>query len=77
MRDRAPNEIAQLEAAIGGAGVPDRLAARADVSGLRAIGFDESLVADVVEAVLPRPELRNTPRPPDEAQLRAFVERAL
>jgi alcohol dehydrogenase class IV len=77
MRDRAPDEIAQLEAAIGGAEVPDRLAARAEVSGLRALGFDESLVADVVEAVLPRPELQNTPRPPDEAELHAFVERAL
>jgi alcohol dehydrogenase class IV len=77
MHDRAPEEVAALEAAIGGPAIPDRLAARAEVSGLRALGFDESLVADVVEAVLPRPELQNTPRPPDEAELRAFVERAL
>jgi alcohol dehydrogenase class IV len=77
MRDRAPAEIAALEAAIGGPEVPDRLAKRAQVSGLRALGFDESLVGDVVEAVLPRPELHNTPRPPDEAELRGFVERAL
>jgi alcohol dehydrogenase class IV len=77
MRDRATDEIARLEAAIGGPDVPDRLAARAEVSGLRALGFDESVVDEVVEAVLPRPELQNTPRPPDEAELRAFVERAL
>jgi alcohol dehydrogenase class IV len=47
------------------------------VTGLRALGFDEALVGDVVDAVLPRPELANTPSPPDEAELRAFVEGAL
>jgi hypothetical protein len=34
-------------------------------------------VDDVVAAVLPRAELANTPSPPDEAELRAFVEGAL
>jgi alcohol dehydrogenase class IV len=74
MRSRAPEQIAQVEEAIGD---PDRLAARAEVTGLRALGFDESKVGDVVAAVLPRPELANTPQPPDEAELRAFVEAAL
>jgi alcohol dehydrogenase class IV len=74
MRDRAPGEIVRLEEAIGDAG---RLAARAEVSGLRALGFDESRVGEVVEAVLPRLELQNTPHPPDEAELRGFVEGAL
>ena len=32
---------------------------------------------DVVAAVLPRAELQNTPSPPDEAELREFVEAAL
>jgi alcohol dehydrogenase class IV len=77
MRDRAPGEIAGVEEALGGPDGADRLAARAGVSGLRAIGFDESLVDDVVAGVLPRPELANTPNPPDEAELRAFVEGAL
>ena len=54
MRGRAPEEIALVEQAIGD---PDRLAARAGVSGLRALGFDEARVGDVVAAVLPRPEL--------------------
>jgi alcohol dehydrogenase class IV len=74
MRDRAPDEIRLLEEAIGD---PERLAARAEVSGLRALGFDPALVPDVVAAVLPRPELANTPSTPDEAELRAFVEGAL
>jgi maleylacetate reductase len=74
MRDRAPEVMAQVDAAIGD---PDRLARRAGVSGLRALGFDESQVDEVVAAVLPRPELQNMPSPPDEAELRAFVEGAL
>jgi hypothetical protein len=56
---------------------PERLAARAGVSGLRALGFDPACVDDVVEAVLPRAELANTPDPPDADELRAFVEGAL
>jgi alcohol dehydrogenase class IV len=74
MRDRAPEEMRRLDEALGD---PSRLARRAEVTGLRALGFDEALVGDVVDAVLPRPELANTPSPPDEAELRAFVEGAL
>jgi alcohol dehydrogenase class IV len=77
MRGRAPEEIARVEHELGGREAADRLAARAEVSGLRALGFDEALVGDVVEAVLPRPELANTPDPPGEAELQAFVEGAL
>jgi maleylacetate reductase len=74
MRSRAPDEIALVERAIGD---PDRLAARAGVSGLRALGLDESQVADVVDAALPRAQLQNMPYPPGEADLRAYVEGAL
>jgi alcohol dehydrogenase class IV len=74
MRDRAPEAIRRVDEAIGD---PARLAARAEVSGLRALGFDEALVGDVVGAVLPRPELANTPSPPGEAELRTYVEGAL
>jgi alcohol dehydrogenase class IV len=77
MRDRAPTQIQELERALGGPDAPERLAARAGVTGLRALGFDPVLTGDVVDAALPRPELQNTPDPPDEAQLRAFVEGAL
>jgi alcohol dehydrogenase class IV len=75
MRDRAPDVMTRVEEAIGPD--PERLAARAGVSGLQALGFDRGRVDDVVEAVLPRPELANTPKPPDAAELRAFVEGAL
>jgi alcohol dehydrogenase class IV len=74
MHDRAPEVMARVEEAIGD---PDRLARRAEVSGLEALGFDPARVDDVVAAVLPRVELANTPSPPDEAELRAFVEGAL
>jgi alcohol dehydrogenase class IV len=77
MRERAPAQIEAVERALGGGGGADGLAARAGVDGLRGLGFDAARVGAVVEAVLPRPELQNTPRPPDEAELRAFVEGAL
>src|SRR4051812_3120288 len=77
MRGRAPDEIARVEEALGGADGAARLALRAGVSGLRALGFDAARVDDVVAAVLPRPELANTPDPPGEAELHEFVEAAL
>jgi alcohol dehydrogenase class IV len=75
MRERAPEVMAQVEEAIGPD--PERLAGRAEVSTLTALGFDRERVDDVVEAVLPRPELANTPNAPDADELRAFVEGAL
>jgi alcohol dehydrogenase class IV len=77
MRGRAPRQIEQIERALGGTDGADRLAARAGVTGLRALGFDGALVDEVVEAVLPRPELQNTPQPPGASELRAFLEGAL
>jgi alcohol dehydrogenase class IV len=77
MRGRARDEIARVEEALGGAEGAARLASRAGVSGLRALGFDPGRVDDVVAAVMPRPELANTPEPPGEAEVRAFVEGAL
>jgi alcohol dehydrogenase class IV len=75
MRERAPEVMERVAEAIGPD--PERLAARAEVSGLRALGFDPQRVDDVVDAVLPRPELANTPNAPDADELRAFVEGAL
>ena len=77
MRGRAPDEIARVEEALGGPDVADRLASRAGVSGLRALGLDAERVDEVVAAVMPRPELANTPDPPSEAEVREFVEGAL
>jgi alcohol dehydrogenase class IV len=77
MRGRAADKIARVEEALGGADGAARLASRAGVSGLRALGFDAARVDDVVSAVMPRPELGNTPDPPGEAEVRAFVEGAL
>jgi alcohol dehydrogenase class IV len=77
MRGRAADEIARVDDALGGADVAETLASRAGVSGLRALGFDPGLVDDVVVAVMPRPELANTPDPPGEDEVRAFVEGAL
>jgi len=77
MRGRAPDEIARVEDALGGQDVAAQLASRAGVSGLRALGFDPARVDDVVAAVMPRPELANTPDPPGEAEMRELVEAAL
>jgi alcohol dehydrogenase class IV len=77
MRGRAADEIARVEDALGGPEVAGRLASRAGVSGLRALGFDPARVDDLVAAVMPRPELANTPDPPGEAEVREFVEAAL
>jgi len=77
MRDRAPSQIAAVEQALGARDVADRLAARAEAPGLRAVGFDPDRIDGVVEAVMPRPELANTPSPPDEAEVRSLVEGAL
>ena len=77
MRGRAADEIGQVEEALGGPEVAERLADRAGASGLRALGFDPSGVDDVVAAVMPRAELANTPDTPGEREVRAFVEGAL
>jgi alcohol dehydrogenase class IV len=74
MQNRAPEIMADVHEAIGD---PGRLARRAGVGGLRALGFDESRVEEVVEAVLPRPELQNTPKPPDADELSNLVAGAL
>jgi alcohol dehydrogenase class IV len=77
MRGRAADEIVRVEEALGGPEVANRLAVRAGVSGLEALGFERGQVDEVVAAVMPRPELGNTPDPPDDAEVREFVEAAL
>lgn len=74
MHNRAPDAMRQVNSALED---PERLARRAEVSTLGALGFDAGRVDDVVVAVMPRPELQNTPQPPDADEVRAFVEGAL
>jgi alcohol dehydrogenase class IV len=84
MSSRAPRAVAELAAALGAerrpeAG-PDRvaeLAALAGVTRLSEIGVEPGAVDAIVDQILARPDLVNTPDPPDEAELRALVERAL
>lgn len=54
-----------------------RLASRAGPRSLTELGFDRRRVSAVVDAVTPRAELRNTPRPPSADDLHALVEAAL
>ncbi len=80
MREREPAAIAALARALGVE--PGRLAQRVERLGggrrrLRDLGAEEAQVADVVKAILARPELRRTPDPPGAAELEALVESAL
>jgi alcohol dehydrogenase class IV len=84
MVPRAPRALTQLAGALGAGGgaeaVPDRvaeLAARSGATRLTEIGVEPGAVEAVVDAVLARPDLANTPDPPDAAELRELVERAL
>jgi alcohol dehydrogenase class IV len=81
---RAPRQLAELAAALGAErraeAAPDRvaeLAARAGSTHLVDIGMDPAASPAVVDAILARPDLGNTPDPPDEAELRGLVEAAL
>ena len=85
MVDRATHEIGRLARAlgVGGEGAPAapdlvrELSARAGVTNLRDLGVSADSIPAIVQAVSPRPELQNTPRPPDAGELRALVEAAL
>lgn len=84
MAPRAPNAIEQLAVALG-AGVraenaPERvaqLAARAQVSGLAALGVERGLLDAITSAALEHPAMRNTPSPPDREELLSVLEAAL
>ncbi len=84
MVPRAPDALAKLAGALGAPpradAAPDRvaaLAARSGVTRLSEIGVDRDAIERVVEQILARPDLVNTPDPPDAAELRAILERAL
>jgi alcohol dehydrogenase class IV len=84
MAPRAPRELAALGAALGterrAESVPDRVAELAALSGatrLSEIGVKPEAVDAIVEQIMGRPDLANTPDTPTEDELRALVERAL
>lgn len=80
MADRAPRAMQQVAGALGTSGDPATrvadLSARTGKRRLADLGFDASLAGRVAAEATGRPELHNTPRPPDEAELRALVEAA-
>ena len=84
MTSRAPRVLAALAEALGAepdpAAAPPRvaeLAARSGVTRLSEIGVDPGSLDQVVQEILNRPDLANTPDPPGEDELRALLERAL
>lgn len=84
MTTRAPDALTKLAGALGAPAsaeaAPERVARLAALSGntrLSEIGVEEGQLDEVVQQALARPDLRNTPRPPDAAELRALLERAL
>lgn len=84
MLERATPAISKLGQALGmgsrnPAAVPARVAELAALAGprrLHEIGVEEDQIDAVVDAALERPDLSNTPNPPDAEELRALLRDA-
>ena len=78
MRDRAPQEIADLAAAIGttAEAIADRITELGIPEGLGAAGADRAKLDQALDEIEARPELKFTPQPPDRDQLRRIIEAA-
>jgi alcohol dehydrogenase class IV len=79
MRGRAPEAIGALAAALGAQ--PSRIAARIQSLGggrrhLADLGADRARLADVLDAIMARPQLGMTPNPPDRDEVAALIEAA-
>lgn len=79
MVPRAPREMRSLAEAIGTE--PGRIEARilelgGDPAGLGALGADRTRLDEALAEMLARPELANTPDPPDREELADLVESA-
>jgi alcohol dehydrogenase class IV len=82
---RADEPLSRLAEALGGTdgdadsapGLVSELAARADVDGLGSLGLELSQIPEVVDQVMQRPELHNTPSPPGREELQQLLETAL
>ena len=85
MELRAREQMEQLGVALGGgekrrgaaAEAVERLARRAEAGRLSYYGVDRDSFPLIVEAVMGRAELQNTPDPPSEGELLGVLERAL
>ena len=85
MELRAREQIEQLGVALGGgdkrrgaaAEAVERLVRRAEPGRLSYYGVDSAALPAIVEAVMQRAELQNTPDPPSEGELLGVLERAL
>lgn len=76
---RAPEQIAALAAALGvdSDGIEARvLELGGRPAGLGALGVDRTRLPAAIEAILARPELAFTPRPPGREEIEALIERA-
>lgn len=78
MRERAPEQIADLAAALGTgmASVPRRIAELGRPPSLAELGADGDRLEEALDRIEARGELRFTPDAPDREQLRAIVEAA-
>jgi alcohol dehydrogenase class IV len=79
MRKRAPEEIAALAEALGTG--PGRIQSRIQTLGggrrrLRELAADPARLETALNAILSRPDLANTPDPPERAELSKLLERA-
>jgi alcohol dehydrogenase class IV len=84
MESRAPGAIADVSTALGvepdppaAADAIAELTAKTGVTRLSQLGVKPEQLDAVVEAALAHPAIGNTPQPPDAAELRAVLERAL
>ena len=80
MRGRAPEAIASLAEALGT--TPGRIVSRLQSLGggrrrLRDLGADRERLEPAVNAILERPDLANTPEPPDRDELEALLAASL
>jgi alcohol dehydrogenase class IV len=78
MRGRAPAEIGRLAEAVGTTpeGLRDRLRGLGRPPGLGSAGADRDRLEDALDEIEARPQLANTPDPPDRAELRGIIESA-
>jgi alcohol dehydrogenase class IV len=79
MRKRAPEEIRSLADALGTD--PGKIQSRIQSLGggrrrLRDLDPDPGRLETALNAIISRPELANTPKPPDRAELQRLLERA-
>jgi alcohol dehydrogenase class IV len=79
----APHEIGRLARTLG-AGSADaapgaiaRLTARSGITTLRGLGVREDQLGEIAETAAGVPTVKNTPSPPDAAELRSVLEQAL